>query len=96
MATKKNATKKDVIVHIVRKLGCTQADAAKHLNAFLEVLGDFMAHKQGVTLPGAMTVNVIKRAARKARNPQTGKEVIVPEGYRVKIKAGKGLQDCVV
>ena len=36
---------------------------------------------------------VRKRAARKARNPKTGDEVMVSERYVVAFKAGKALED---
>ena len=40
--------------------------------------------------------DVRKRAARKARNPKTGDEVLVKEKYVVAFKAGKALEDALL
>ena len=45
-----------------------------------------------VILVGFGTFSVTKRAARKGRNPQTGKEINIPAKKVVKFKAGTNLQ----
>jgi DNA-binding protein HU-beta len=48
-----------------------------------------------VTLIGFGTFKVVKTAARKGRNPQTGKEIQIKASKRVKFAAGKALKDSV-
>jgi DNA-binding protein HU-beta len=45
-----------------------------------------------IQLIGFASFSVVKRAARKGRNPQTGKEINIPAKKVVKFKAGSGLQ----
>ncbi|MBQ7725289.1 MAG: HU family DNA-binding protein, partial [Lachnospiraceae bacterium] len=46
-------------------------------------------------LIGFGTFEVAKRAARKGRNPQTGKEIKIAASKSPKFKAGKALKDLV-
>ena len=48
-----------------------------------------------VQLVGFGTFEVRKRAARKGRNPQTGKELKIPASKAPVFKAGKALKDLV-
>ncbi len=48
-----------------------------------------------VTLIGFGTFKVSKTAARKGRNPQTGKPLQIKAGKRVRFTAGKALKDSV-
>ena len=48
-----------------------------------------------VILVGFGTFSVTKRAARKGRNPQTGKEINIPAKKVVKFKAGAELSSKV-
>jgi DNA-binding protein HU-beta len=44
---------------------------------------------------GFGTFSVVKRAARKGRNPQTGKEIKIAAKHVPKFTAGKALKDIV-
>ncbi|MGI6042592.1 MAG: HU family DNA-binding protein, partial [Candidatus Alectryocaccobium sp.] len=46
-------------------------------------------------LVGFGTFEVRERAARKGRNPQTKKEIMIPASKAPAFKAGKGLKDAV-
>ena len=48
-----------------------------------------------MTLVGFGTFSTTKRAARKGRNPQTGKEIKIKASTAPKFKAGKSLKDAV-
>ena len=48
-----------------------------------------------VALVGFGSFSVSARAARKGRNPQTGKEITIKPSKRVKFSAGKALKDSV-
>jgi len=49
-----------------------------------------------VQITGFGTFEVRDRAARKARNPQTGEEIDVPARRSPAFRAGKSLKDVVV
>lgn len=48
-----------------------------------------------VTLVGFGTFSTVKRAARKGRNPQTGKEIKIKASTAPKFKVGTGLKKAV-
>jgi DNA-binding protein HU-beta len=48
-----------------------------------------------LTLTGFGTFSVVKRSARKGRNPQTGKEIKIPARKVARFKAGKLLKSAV-
>lgn len=65
----------------------------------LKQLGDTIAAElltQGhIALHGIGTLHVIETHARKGRNPQTGAEIDIPAGKRIKLKAAKVLKGAV-
>jgi DNA-binding protein HU-beta len=71
------------------KITKTQAQAA--LNSFISATGGAMKKGEKVTLVGFGTFSISKRAARKGRNPQTGKVISIPAKKVVKFKAGADL-----
>lgn len=71
----------------------TSADAT--LSAFTSVLAAALAKGDSVTLTGFGTFKVMKRAARKGRNPRTGKEIKIPARKVAKFTAGKNLKETV-
>ena len=48
-----------------------------------------------VDLFGPGTLKVVKRAARRGRNPQTGETLEIPAGWRVKFTVSKALKDAL-
>lgn len=73
----------------------SKADAKRALESFLDATGSAMKKGDKVALVGFGTFSVTKRAARKGRNPQTGKEINIPAKNVVKFKAGSELSDKV-
>lgn len=64
------------------------------LTAFAEIVGDVVAKgDEKVTIPGFLAFERTHRAARSARNPQTGEPIEIPAGYSVKVTAGSKLKD---
>jgi len=58
-------------------------------------VSDALKKGDKVTLVGFGTFSTAKRAARKGRNPQTGKEIKIKASTAPKFKAGKSLKDAV-
>ena len=80
---------------IAAKAALTKAAAEKALNAFTSSVTDALKKGGKVTLVGFGTFSTTKRAARKGRNPQTGKEIKIKASTAPKFKAGKSLKDSV-
>ncbi len=73
----------------------SQAAAAKGLNGLMDAVTSAMNKGESVTLVGFGTFSVAKRAARKGRNPQTGKEIKIKARKVAKFKAGNKLAAAV-
>ncbi|HOH83989.1 MAG TPA: HU family DNA-binding protein [Bacteroidales bacterium] len=69
----------------------TKADAKKALDAFIKATSVALKKGDRVALVGFGSFGVAKRAARKGRNPQTGKEIKIAAKKVVKFKAGAEL-----
>lgn len=69
----------------------TKADARKALDAFITATSKSLKKGDRVALVGFGSFSVAKRAARKGRNPQTGKEIKIAAKKVVKFKAGAEL-----
>lgn len=89
-------TKKE-FVELYQKEGefTTKVDAEKKAMAFLSVIEKALVKGEDVTFLGFGKFEVVKRAARTCKNPQTGKEMKVPAKKAVKFKVGKSLAEKV-
>jgi len=83
------------LINEVAKATCTKAEAVKAVDAVFNAVKKSLKKGDKVTLVGFGTFSVAKRAARKGRNPQTGKEIKIKAKKVPKFTAGKGLKDAV-
>ena len=83
------------LVNEVAKMTCTKKEAAAALDAILDSIKKTLKKKGKVSLVGFGTFSVVKRKARKGRNPQTGKEIKIAAKNVPKFTAGKALKDIV-
>ena len=83
--------KAELIESMADGAGLSKADAKRALDAFLTTTGGALKKGDKVALVGFGTFSVSKRAARKGRNPQTGKEINIAAKNVVKFKAGSEL-----
>ncbi len=88
--------KKDLIDKIAADVEITKAAAGLGLEAILKSIHGALTSKDGgVQLVGFGTFQTVKRAARKGRNPQTGKEIEIKAKKVVKFTVGKALKESV-
>jgi len=81
----------DAVATIVGK----KTIAEDAINCVLDTIAKALKKGGRVTLIGFGTFSVVKRAARTARNPQTGKPIKVKAKKVPKFVAGKKLKDMV-
>ncbi len=84
--------KRDVVAAVALRAGVSQADAAKCVDALLELACDEVAAGRDINLTGYLKISTVQRAARTGRNPQTGEAVAVPASTAVKLQAGARLK----
>ncbi|MDR3358730.1 MAG: HU family DNA-binding protein [Desulfovibrio sp.] len=89
-------TKAEIVEKIYSKAGLpTKSKAEAALNAVVDVVREALAAGDTITFTGFGSFKVVKRAARKGRNPQTGKEITIPASKVAKFTPGKGLKDAL-
>ncbi|WP_405001347.1 HU family DNA-binding protein [Geochorda subterranea] len=88
-------TKAELVDKIADKTGLTKKDSGRALDAVFEAITEALAQGQRVQLVGFGSFEVRKRAARKGRNPQTGREIQIGARVVPAFKAGKALKDAV-
>ncbi len=88
-------TKTDLVEAVAEKAEIDKADAKRALEAILDTVGTALSRGKSVQITGFGTFERRHRAARKARNPQTGEEIDVPATNVPAFRAGKSLKDMV-
>ena len=73
----------------------SQKCAAEMIDSFIAEVTKAVKKGDSVQLIGFGTFSSSKRAARKGRNPQTGKEIKIAASVQPKFKAGKAFKDAV-
>ncbi len=85
--------KTELIAAIAEKTELSKKDSEKVLKAFIEVVTEELKKGEKIQLVGFGTFEVVERAARDGRNPQTGEVMPIPASKAPKFKAGKALKD---
>ncbi|MHB1660586.1 MAG: HU family DNA-binding protein [bacterium] len=88
-------TKAELVDAIAKSSKLTKADSEKALSATISAVIGALKKGDAVRLVGFGTFEVTKRAARKGRNPQTGKEIQIKASKSPKFKAGKSFKEAV-
>jgi len=73
----------------------TKKDAKVLIENFVLALTDVLAEGEDVNLTPFGKFEVVERAAREGRNPQTGETMSIPAKNAVKFKPSKGLKEIV-
>ena len=89
------ANKQDLIAKVAETTDLTKKDSAAAVDAVFAVISEFLSNGEKVQLIGFGNFEVRERAARKGRNPQTGKDITIAASKVPAFKAGKALKDAV-
>ena len=87
--------KTELVAAIADKAEIKKVEAEKAVKAFTDVITKALKKGDKVQLVGFGTFEVVKRAAREGRNPQTGKAMKIKASKAPKFKAGKALKDAL-
>ncbi|HXH09662.1 MAG TPA: HU family DNA-binding protein [Alphaproteobacteria bacterium] len=85
----------DLVTKIAKDAEITKKQAERAINALVDGVQEALSKGDSVTLVGFGTFSVMSRAARKGRNPQTGREIFIPASKTPKFKPGKGLREAI-
>ena len=84
--------KAQLVDAIATETSLPKGKAASALDATLHAISDALKRQETVTLIGFGAFAVHQRAARKGRNPRTGKAINIPATKVPVFRAGKGLK----
>lgn len=87
--------KQELIESMADGANLSKAEAKRALESFMDSTAKALKKGDKVALVGFGTFSVANRAARKGRNPQTGKEINIAAKNVVKFKAGSELSNNV-
>lgn len=87
--------KTELIEAVGSKSGLNKKDTENTINAFTSIITNTLADGDKVSITGFGTFDVVERAARTGRNPQTGETIQIAASKSPKFKAGKTLKDAV-
>lgn len=87
--------KNELVKSVANRAELSQKDAKKAIEAVFSAIEESLAKGEKVQIIGFGTFEVRSRAARKGRNPQTGKEITIPATKVPAFKSGKELKDAV-
>ncbi|MFH1148671.1 MAG: HU family DNA-binding protein [Pseudomonadota bacterium] len=84
--------KTELVQKIAEQAGITKAAATKAVAAFTGSVVKATQSGDRVTLVGFGTFTVVKREARKGKNPQTGADIKIPAKRVLKFKPSSSLK----
>ena len=87
--------KSELVATVASDGGFRKGDVDKIIDSLITTITDALKRGEEVRLVGFGTFTVATRAARQARNPQTGETVTVAASSQPKFKAGKSLKDAL-
>lgn len=87
--------KSEFVNAIADAAGFTNADAAKAVDAMIDVVTGSLKKGDQISLVGFGSFMVKKRDARTGRNPRTGEAIEIAASNIPSFKAGKALKDAV-
>jgi DNA-binding protein HU-beta len=85
-------SRSDLVAALAEKADTSKTNADAVLSAFSDILIDAVGKGEKVSIPGIVSVERVKRAARTGRNPSTGETIQIPAGFGVKVSAGSRLK----
>ena len=89
------ANKAELVDRVAKKTQLTKKDVSATVEALFETIQEALKAGERVQVIGFGNFEVRHRAARKGRNPQTGKEIKIKASKVPAFKAGKALKDAV-
>ena len=91
----KSLNKTELVAAVAAATGQSQAAVGAVVDAFFATVADTVAKGGKVSIPGWLAAERTATAARTGRNPQTGAEIKIAAGHRVKLTAGSKLKAAV-
>jgi DNA-binding protein HU-beta len=83
------------LVNEVAKATLTKKEAAEAIEIFLGVIKKTLKKRDKIFISGFGTFSIVKRKARKGRNPKTGEAIKIPARVIPKFKPARAFKEAV-
>lgn len=87
--------KSELAIQMVKDSGITKTDAFNVIDGIIDTISKELKSNNKITLVGFGSFKLIKRKAKKGRNPRTGETITIPSKKIVKFIPGKKLKELV-
>lgn len=85
--------KKDLVVELAEKENITKVEAERRINIIFNMVSEKLEGDKNVKLANFFNFFTRKRGAKKAKNPQTGEDMIIQATRTVVAKMTRPLKD---
>ena len=92
----KALTKSQLMGELSEKLGMTKKDVSNFFDVLNETAYKETKKRGSFVLPGVGKLVLVKRKARKGRNPATGEEIKIKAKTVVKFRVAKAYKDAII
>ena len=87
--------KSELIDAVADRTGVAKSTVDEVLKGMTETIETQVASGDKIAIPGFISFQKVKRAARTGRNPRTGETIKIPASATVKVTAGARLKSAV-
>ena len=87
--------KSTLIQEIAKEASIAQKDVATFLDSLQKIITKTLKKAEDINIIGFGSFKIVKTKARTGRNPNTGKEIKIKAGKRIKFRVGQGLKDAL-
>lgn len=87
--------KSEFISAVAKEANITISEANRVFTSIENVIIDRLNSREKISITGFGTFDVVTRASRTGRNPQTGESISIPEREVPHFKLGKKIKDCL-
>lgn len=88
-------TKRELIAGVAEKTGKSKKEVEALITVMIDLIGEEIKKGNKVSITSFGTFYLGKIAKRRGRDPQTGKEITIPDMKIPRFRAGKGLKENV-
>ena len=88
-------TKIEFIDAVAKETEWTKKDSEEAINAVVKVITNALVAGEKLSIVGFGTFEVVERAAREGRNPQTGESLMIKACKMPKFKPGKAFKELI-
>lgn len=88
-------TKIEFVDAVAKETEWTKKDSEEAINAVVKVITNALVAGEKLSIVGFGTFEVVERAAREGRNPQTGESLMIKACKTPKFKPGKAFKELI-